>query len=211
MERLYSGIHKFQSSHFKEEQEFFRRLSQSQSPEVLFITCADSRIDPNLFTQSRPGELLIIRNVGNIIPPYDSIKDKNSVAAALEFAVLALKVADIIVCGHSNCGAMKVLFKSRSETQTMPHLREWVDIARPVRNHVEKFYADASPDLRERITEQENILEQLRNLETYPFVLDALEQGTLHLHGWYYDIGTGEVLAFNPATDKFQKMPQPAQ
>src|SRR4030065_2910317 len=129
MEKLYKGIHKFQESYFKKEENFFKRLSKGQKPEVLFITCADSRIDPNLVTQSNPGELFIIRNVGNIIPPYDAIKDKNSVAAAIEFAVLLLEVMDIIVCGHSNCGAMQALDKDDREFGNMPHLKDWLKIA----------------------------------------------------------------------------------
>ena len=120
MRKLYKGIHKFQESYFKKEEEFFKRLSKEQEPEVLFITCADSRVDPNLVTQSKPGELFIVRNVGNIIPPYDAIKDKNSVAAAIELAVLELKVTDIIVCGHSNCGTMEALYKDERELTNMP-------------------------------------------------------------------------------------------
>ncbi len=205
MERLYQGIHKFQSSHFKKEEELFRRLSTCQTPEVL-ITCADSRVAPNLVTQSRPGDLFIVRNVGNIIPPYDAIKDKNSVAAALEFAVLVLKVADIIVCGHSNCGAMKVLLHDEDGLNDMPHLKDWVYLAKPVKMHIEQYYAETAPDLKARITEKENILEQLRNIETYPFINDALRAGLIHLHGWYYDIGTGEIHYYNPETDKFESL-----
>lgn len=205
MERLYRGIYKFQSSHFKKEEEFFRRLSTRQTPEVLFITCSDSRVDPNLVTQSKPGELFIVRNVGNIIPPYNAIRDKNSVAAALEFAVLVLKVADIIVCGHSNCGAMKSLYQDESELQSMPHLKEWITLATPAKCHVERFYPEIPQVQRERITEKENILEQLRNIETYPFVTNALQKGTVYLHGWYYDIGKGEILSYNPITDKFER------
>jgi len=207
VEKLYRGIHKFQGSYFKKEEEFFRRISGKQDPDVLFITCADSRVDPTLVTQSRPGDLFIVRNVGNIVTPYDAIRDKNSVAAALEFAVLVLKVADIIVCGHSNCGAMKVLFQDEKEFRNMPHLREWVDISKTVRNHVEQHYLDTSPELKQRIMEKENVLEQLKNLETYPFIAQALEQGEVYLHGWYYDIGTGEVLSFNPVSDRFEKIP----
>ncbi len=206
MERLYKGIRKFQQSHFKKEEEFFRRLSKRQTPEVLFITCADARVDPNLVTQSRPGELFIIRNVGNIIPPYDAIKDKNSVAAGLEFAVLELEVADIIVCGHSNCGAMQVLYKDAKELDNMPHLREWLRIALPVRELVDSYYSHETPERRGRITEQENVLEQLRNIQTYPFVEAALKTGALYLHGWYYDIGTGDICSYNPANDTFERI-----
>jgi len=120
MKRLYKGILKFQESYFKKERKFFRRLSNKQDPDVLFITCADARVYPTLVTQSKPGELFIVRNVGNIVPPHDSIKDKNSVAAAIEFAVLKLKVSDIIVCGHSNCGAMQRLPEMSMTCQPCP-------------------------------------------------------------------------------------------
>ena len=204
MERLYKGIHKFQSAHFKRQEGFFRSLSTHQKPEVLFITCADSRVDPNLVTQSRPGDLFIVRNVGNIVPPHNAIRDKNSVAAALEFAVLELKVADIIVCGHSNCGAMRLLRRDAAAFQGMPHLQEWVQLAEPVRLIVERYYDGATEEQKERITEKENVLEQLRNLETYPFVEKSLVAGTLRLHGWYYDIGTGKVFSYNPGNDEFE-------
>ncbi len=204
MERLYKGIHKFQSAHFKRQEGFFRSLSTHQTPEVLFITCADSRVDPNLVTQSRPGDLFIVRNVGNIVPPHNAIRDKNSVAAALEFAVLELKVADIIVCGHSNCGAMRLLRRDAAAFLGMPHLQEWVQLAEPVRLIVERYYDGATEGQKERITEKENVLEQLRNLETYPFVEKALTAGTLRLHGWYYDIGTGIIFSYNPGNDEFE-------
>lgn len=208
MDKLYKGIHTFQRSYFKKEEEFFRRLSAAQTPEVLFITCADSRVDPNLVTQSKPGELFIVRNVGNIIPPYDAIKDKNSVAAAIEFAVLGLKVKDIIVCGHSNCGAMQALYSEKEAFRNTPHLGEWLELAQPVRRIVERFYPQAhtSAAARLRITEEENILLQLKNIQSYPFVSRALEAGDLHLHGWHYDIGTGRICSYNPSTDRFEQI-----
>lgn len=204
MRKLYKGIHKFQESYFKKEEEFFKRLSNEQEPEVLFITCADSRVDPNLVTQSKPGELFIVRNVGNIIPPYDAIKDKNSVAAAIEFAVLMLKVTDIIVCGHSNCGAMEALYKDERELTNMPHLKDWLKLAAPVRNIVLKYYPETSSETRQRITEEENVLCQLHNIQTYPFVQEALNTGVLHLHGWYYNIGTGSIYYYNSSEDVFE-------
>jgi carbonic anhydrase len=204
VDRLYKGIYRFQRSYFKKEEEFFKRLSRDQNPEVLFITCADARVDPNLVTQSKPGDLFIVRNVGNIIPPYDAIRDKNSVAAAIEFAVLELRVADIIICGHSNCGAIQTLFQEESDLKDMPHLRDWIRIALPVKEIMDKHYAHVSLDFRNRIAEKENILAQLRNIQTYPFVVKALEEGKLFLHGWYYDIGTGNISSYNPVTDTFE-------
>lgn len=204
MEKLYRGIHKFQSSHFKKEEEFFRRLSGKQTPEVLFITCADSRVDPTLVTQSRPGELFIVRNVGNIIPPYDAIRDKNSVAAAIEFAVLNLKVTDIIVCGHSNCGAMQALCGDEYELETMPHLRDWLKLASPVRETITNACSGISTAQCLRIAEEENVLAQLKNIQTYPFVAQSLAEGKLYLHGWHYNIETGDVYAYNPITEIFE-------
>jgi carbonic anhydrase len=204
VDRLYKGIYRFQKSYFKKEEEFFKRLSRDQNPEVLFITCADARVDPNLVTQSKPGDLFIVRNVGNIVPPYDAIRDKNSVAAAIEFAVLELRVADIIICGHSNCGAIQTLFQEESDLKDMPHLRDWIRIALPVKEIMDKHYANVSLDFRNRIAEKENILDQLRNIQTYPFVVKALEEGKLYLHGWYYDIGTGNIFSYNPVTDTFE-------
>lgn len=203
MDRLYKGIHKFQQSYFKKEEEFFQRLSKEQKPDVLFITCADSRVDPNLVTQSSPGEIFIVRNVGNIVPPYDAIKDKNSVAAALEFAVLNLKVTDIIVCGHSDCGAMQMLYDDGQLLRGMPHVKEWLELSAPVRDIVLKHYSNATDEIRQRVTEEENILFQLQNIQTYPFVKQALDENTLYLHGWYYNIGTGSIYSYNTTEDVF--------
>ncbi len=206
MEKLYKGVHKFQKSYFKKEEDFFNRLSESQMPEVLFITCSDSRVDPNLVTQSKPGELFIVRNVGNIIPPYNAIKDKNSVAAAIEFAAMELKVKDIIVCGHSNCGAMKALYKKDEDFASMPHLGDWLKIAMPVKEVINAFYPGLKGEPCHRITEEENILMQLGNIQTYPFVEELLKKGEVHLHGWYYDIGTGDIYAYNPNSGAFEKI-----
>lgn len=206
MERLYRGIHKFQNSYFREKEDLFKRLAERQTPDILFITCADSRIDPNLVTQSKPGELFLIRNVGNIVPPFDAIRDKNSVAAGIEFAVLELKVKDVIVCGHSNCGAMQAIFKDEKEFDNMPHLRDWLRLALPVKETIERYYPNAHGESLQRIAEEENILAQLKNIQTYPFVERALKNGELHLHGWYYNIKTGRIYAYNPKKDMFEEI-----
>lgn len=206
MERLYKGVLKFQESYFKKEAEFFKRLSKGQDPEVLFITCSDSRVDPHLVTQSGPGELFILRNIGNIIPPFDALKDKNSTAAAIEYAVQILKVTDIIVCGHSNCGAMRALLQDEKELEGMTHLRDWLKLAGPVREHVLKAFGDSESEIIQAYTEKENILEQIENIETYPFVDEAIKAGRLFLHGWYFDIGTGEMYAYAPGRNRFEEI-----
>ena len=168
----------------------------------MFIACADSRVDPNLVTQSKPGELFIVRNVGNIIPPHNAIKDKNGIAAAIEFAVLMLKVTDIIVCGHSNCGAMQALYMDKERFENMPYLMDWLKIALPVKETVDAYYADSLNEPPQKLVEEVNILMQLRNIQTYPFVAKALEEGSLFMHGWYYELYTGKVYAY----DKYKRL-----
>ncbi len=206
MKKLYKGIHEFQESYFKKEKDFFKRLSKDQTPETLFITCSDSRVDPNLVTQSRPGDIFIVRNVGNIVPPYDAMKGDNSVAAALEFAVLGLNVRDIIICGHSMCGALQALYKDEKELENMPHLNDWLQLAVPVRKMVERYNTNITSKSRQRITEEKNVLYQLHNVQTYPCVNQAVKDGKLHLHGWYYDIGTGDVYTYKPSSDSFERI-----
>ncbi|MBN2655226.1 MAG: carbonic anhydrase [Nitrospirae bacterium] len=203
MEKLYKGIHEFRKAFFKEEEEFFREIAHSQSPAALFITCADSRIDPNLITQSRPGDIFILRNIGNVVPPYDAIKDKNSVAAAIEFSVIKLQVADIIICGNSNCGAVKALYEDDGYFGDAPHLHEWLELARPAADIVSTYYPSYKDSEMFCAVEKENILLQLNNIQTYPFVKERLESGGLFLHGWYYEIGTGRVSVYDPAADRF--------
>jgi carbonic anhydrase len=205
MERLYKGLHSFKTGHFTRHEELFRRLSHRQEPEILFITCSDSRIDPNLVTQSTPGELFIVRNIGNMVPPASSAPVNKGAVAALEYAVKVLKVPDIIVCGHSNCGAMQALLAPDSIAD-LPHMKAWLEFAAPLRNMVDYVFHGITADERQRIAAQENVLFQLRNLESYPFISDALAEGRLYLHGWYYDIGAGTISSYNPGSDQFEKI-----
>ncbi|MDP2168476.1 MAG: carbonic anhydrase [Thermodesulfovibrionales bacterium] len=211
MDKLYKGIHKFRESYFRQERDFFSQLSRNQSPDVLFITCSDSRVDPNLITQSKPGNIFIVRNVGNIVPPYDSIKDKSSVGAALEFALLELKVADIIVCGHSNCGAMGALMREEGYFLNMPNLKDWLRLSSPAMDIVKDCHPACSGEDVQKIIEHENILIQLENIQTYPFIFDALKEGSVALHGWYYEIGTGEVWSYNTITEQFDIITRPEE
>jgi len=200
MEKLYKGVHRFSEGYYKKKKAFFKKLEQGQSPSVLFITCADSRIDPNLVTNSNPGELFIVRNVGNIIPPYSAISDKNSIAAAIEFAIVILNIRDIIVCGHSDCGAMKAIYKEELFFENMPHLKNWIAFSLPVKDALKN---EKKEEL-QRKTEELNILYQLKNLTTYPIVVNLLEKKELRLYGWYYEIGTGKIYELDPETKNFK-------
>lgn len=200
MQKLVQGLHQFQSQVFASHKDLFERLGKTQAPETLFITCSDSRIDPNLITQTGPGELFILRNVGNLVARYD--EHVGSTAAAIEFAVVALKVKEIIVCGHSNCGAMKAVLEPESLAD-MPAMKAWMDHARETGRLVRENYSHLEGEARFTATVEENVLVQLENLRTHPSVAEAVERGALRLHGWVYKIQTGEVFAYDAAQAQF--------
>ncbi|HEY9653500.1 MAG TPA: carbonic anhydrase [Coleofasciculaceae cyanobacterium] len=201
MKRLIQGLHEFQTTYFNDHRELFELLSQGQHPRVLFITCSDSRIDPNLLTQTEPGEMFIIRNAGNIIPPYGATNGGEG--ATVEYAVHALGVQDIIVCGHSHCGAMKGLLKIDKLADEMPVVYEWLKHAEATRRTIKEHYQHyEGEDLLNAATE-ENVLTQLDNLRTYPVIHSRLKSGQLHLHGWVYEIETGEVFTYDPIKEQF--------
>lgn len=204
MQRLVDGIHEFQNHVFREQEWLFKRLETGQEPLALFITCSDSRIDPTLLTQTEPGELFILRNAGNIVPAYGAVQGGE--AATIEYAVSALKIKDIIVCGHSKCGAMAGLLQPES-LRKMPAVEHWLGHAESTRRIVEENYAHIA-DAAARLTlcVEENVLVQLENLRTHPSVAAALARGTMKLHGWVYKFETGEVFAFNPAERQFVRL-----
>lgn len=195
MQKLIQGIHQFQEESFRPLQGLFEQLSRGQNPETLFITCSDSRIDPNLLTRSQPGDLFILRNAGNIVPPHGAAAGGE--AATIEFAVAALGVKDIIICGHSHCGAMKGLLEP-AQVAALPAVSAWLKHAESTRNIVRDNYGHLDGDRLVTATVEENVLVQLENLRTLPSVASRLVKGDLRLHGWVYKIETGEVFAFDP-------------
>jgi carbonic anhydrase len=200
MQKLIQGIHQFQSEDFAPLQGLFQTLAQGQNPETLFITCSDSRIDPNMLTRSKPGDLFIIRNAGNIIPPHGAASGGE--AATVEFAVAALGVKDIIICGHSHCGAMKGLLEPHQLT-SLPAVASWLTHAETTRRIIRDNYSELQGDRLLMATVEENVLVQLENLRTLPSVASRLVRGDLNLHGWVYKIETGEVFAYDFATGQF--------
>src|SRR3954468_10828155 len=176
MQSLIEGVHRFQTEKFGKYKNLFRKLSKNgQNPHTLFITCCDSRVLAELITQSQPGDLFVVKNIGNIVPPADATGSPNSTAAAIEFAVQNLEVNDIVVCGHSQCGAITALIEGIKNPSSMPHLREWLSIADPVRKVIEANYSHL-PHGEELLdaTAEENVLFSLENLHTYPSVQDRL-------------------------------------
>lgn len=193
MNRIIQGIQHFQNSVYPVNRDLFQRLASGQSPEALFIACSDSRVALELLTQSGPGDIFVARNAGNIAPVYGHT---DAVTAAIEYAVSALKVKDIVVKGHSDCGAMKGLLNPGALTQ-MPDVRGWLRHSEEARLALDSAGIDPkAPEALETITKL-NIRLQLEHLRTHPSVVGALRAGTLQLHGWYYRIDTGAVEAWD--------------
>lgn len=201
MQKLVDGIHRFQRESFSKDQKLFETLAEGQNPLALFITCSDSRIDPNRLTQTKPGELFIQRTAGNIVPEYGSVFAGE--ACTIEYAVVALGIKDIIICGHSHCGAMSGLLDP-SLVEKMPAVKAYLQHAEATRRIVEENYAHLTdPTQRLTLAVEENVLVQLESLRTHPSVAAAVERGALKLHGWVYKFETGEVFAFNPEKNAF--------
>ncbi|MBR8835314.1 MAG: carbonic anhydrase [Stigonema ocellatum SAG 48.90 = DSM 106950] len=196
MKKLLKGLREFKASYFCTHQELFEQLSHGQKPRVLFITCSDSRVDPNLITQAELGELFVIRNAGNIIPPYGATNGGEG--ATIEYAVQALDIRQIIVCGHSHCGAMKGLMKLDKLREEMPLVHDWLKYAEATRRLVKDHYSQYEEEELLEIMIAENVLTQIENLRTYPVIHSKLYQGQLKIYAWIYHIETGEILAYDP-------------
>lgn len=201
MEKLISGIHKFQANVFAPNEAFFRKLADGQTPQVLFITCSDSRIVPDLICQTDPGELFVLRNAGNIVPPATH-GSASGEAATIEYAIRGLGIRHIIVCGHTRCGAMQALIEPQC-TANMPRVRQWLDHAQASAEIVCTCYQHLTGEARWKVLAQENVLVQLEHLRTHPAVAAALAGGELKLHAWMYKMETGEVFSFDPQTGQF--------
>jgi carbonic anhydrase len=195
VEKFLGGVSRFQKDVYPQHQELFEKLALGQRPEALFITCADSRIDPCLLTQTKPGELFICRVIGNIVPPYpDAV---GGVSATIEYAVGVLRVPEVIVCGHTDCGVMRGALNPEA-LGAFPNVTAWLRYA-----NVEHREPEPSAQLLLGLTEQ-NVVAQMKNLRTHPAVAGRMEQGDISLHGWIYDIGSGAVTAYDEESGQFR-------
>ena len=185
MQHIIEGFLNFQKEIFPQRKELFRSLASSQNPKALFISCSDSRLVPELVTQQEPGQLFVIRNAGNIVPSFGP--EPGGVSATIEYAVVALGVTDIVICGHSNCGAMKAIATCQClEPKAVVEKKTWASETDKVNGMV-----------------QENVIAQLNNIKTHPSVAVGLRDHTLRLHGWFYDIETGDIQALDKNTKSF--------
>lgn len=202
IKRIIQGLSEFQTNYFSTHQELFQQLSHGQTPDILMITCSDSRIDPNLITQTQPGELFIIRNIGNTIPSYSTLS--NSEGAGIEYAVAALDIKHVVVCGHSHCGSMKALLKLNQLNEEMPLVYDWLKHhGEPVLRLLKENYPNCSEEQLLKIAIEENVLTQIENLETYPVIRSKMHAGKISLHAWVYEIETGKIYAYDAEHGKF--------
>jgi len=204
MQKLVEGVHRFKKGSFVRDQQLFEKLASGQSPLALFIACSDSRIDLGRLTQTNPGDIFVQRAVGNIVPAYGSIFGGE--AATIEYAVAALKIKHVVICGHSQCGAMGGLLNPQA-VENLPAVKAYLEHAATTLRVLNEQYQDIT-DPAERLKQavETNVLVQLESLKTHPAVAAALSSGELTLHGWVYKFETGDVSAYNHSTQQFEPL-----
>ncbi len=207
MKILFDGVKEFSKKDFEKNKELFKRLGDTQQPHTLFIGCSDSRVVPDLITKSLPGDLFVVRNLANVVPYYRESSDYLSTTSAIEFALVVLNVENIVVCGHSNCGGCKTLYLDEAELAKIPHTRKWIELVKHAKEKVDAVIKDVgNTDDIEWLVEQENVVEQMNHLLTYPMVEERYSKGKLNIYGWYYEIGTGSVYNYNSKEKVFEKI-----
>jgi len=202
MSLLHKKIKDFKQYSYERHKNLFSELASEQAPHTLFISCCDSRVLPSFITNSLPGELFIIRNIANIVPPYSTKGEYSSTIAAIEYAVLVLRVQNIVVCGHSNCGGCSSLLKKEDDLSLLPNVKQWLSLAE---NSKEEFLKNLNADIRMPYhLEMINVIKQLENLMTYPFIDKQIKEKSVNIYGWYYLIGKGEIFDYNPDMKYFE-------
>jgi carbonic anhydrase len=190
------GVRRFRERAFPDRRQLFERLATGQSPPTLFVTCADSRISPTLITQTGPGDLFVCRNIGNIVPAYGEMM--GGVSAVVEYACVALRVTDVVICGHSDCGAMKgLLDPDKHGLERMPTVSSWLRNAEAARSVIAATKPDLEGEPLIQALVEQNVRLQLAHLRTHPSVAAGVAEGRLTLHGWIYDIKSGAVSEFD--------------
>jgi carbonic anhydrase len=208
MQDLLDGYHRFCESYFTEDNPLQKKLSRAQHPKILVIACSDSRVDPAIILQASPGDLFIVRNVANIVPPmYKPQSSQHGVSAAIEFAVKQLSIRHILVLGHSHCGGIRALLNEEKDDDDV-FITPWISIIKKAKT-VAKHQHDTEKD-RANCCEQEGIKISLNNLMSFPFVKESVEAKKLQLHGWHYHIDTGELCCFNAKKNCFETKVAPS-
>ncbi len=201
--RFLSGFKEFQKTYFCAENEYFADLQSGQNPKALVVACCDSRVDPALIMGCAPGDIFVVRNVGNLVPPYEKADGRHGVSAALEYAVKYLSIEHIIVCGHSHCGGIQALMSPETD-DLGEFIGPWVHIANQALKDVKEKFADKPPKVRQRACEMAAVLVSMENLLTFPWIAEPVQTRELFLHGWYFDMESGELFSYLPETKSFE-------
>jgi carbonic anhydrase len=200
---IIAGNKSFKKEYFKKYTEEFEDLVENgQKPKALFIGCSDSRVVPNLITDTKPGDLFVVRNIGNFVAPHSEDDDFHGVASAIEYGVSVLNVNEIIVCGHSHCGACASLYQDLDNNPDMKHVKKWLTLGEKAKNFVLQKHTTINEEALE-LTEKVSVIYQLENLLTYPSVKRKIENGELTIHGWYYKIETGEIEYYDSEKEEY--------
>lgn len=208
IDSLLEGVVKFRESDFSSHKDLFNALEEGQNPHTLFVGCSDSRVVPSLITNTLPGELFVVRNIANIIPPYRKADEFLATTAAIEYAINELQVENVIICGHSQCGGCGALYEEDPKHfEKMPNVKKWLEILEPIKEQVLAMNPE-SQQKRAWLTEQLNIEKQLVHLFSYPGVKEKYLARELHIYGWHYIIKTGEVFSYNFKTQEFRLVTQ---
>lgn len=201
MQKLLKGALTFRRHVFTAYRDLFERLADGQEPEALFITCSDSRVVPNLITSTDPGDLFVVRNIGNIVPPSNPNDEDNAEASALEYALNVLKVRHIVICGHSGCGAMKAALGTIDDK--MPHVKKWLRHTTAAKKLLDPYADVSDPQARADLLSELNVLVQVKNLKTHPIVQERLDNGSLFLHAWFFEIDSAQLYTYDPGEEEF--------
>ncbi len=202
IEKFVQGFSRFQQQYFSDEHTLYDALRAGQRPTTLLIGCCDSRVDPMLLTGSDPGDMFVVRNIANLVPRCTPDAPPG-VSSAIEFAICNLEVARVIVLGHARCGGIRALLAPQQQERETDFVERWMRIAAPVRDSVLRDLAHKSSEEQHTACEQASILQSLDNLLTYPWLKRRVEQGLLKLHGWYFDIDRGALMAYSARQQQF--------
>ena len=204
IQQLVDGFRRFREQHFESHDSVYQQLvKQGQTPKILVVACCDSRVDPALVFECDPGDLFVIRNVANLVPPLEGHSGHHGTTAAIEYGVSTLGVQHIIVLGHAHCGGINALVKTGGVGTPGSYIDDWMCLAESARAEVMAEMPTASLAERERACEQRAILVSLNNLATFPWIRERVESGALNLHGWYFDIEHGQLLRYEQNTHDF--------
>jgi carbonic anhydrase len=204
---LVEGFRRFRARHFAEDDALYRQLAtQGQTPQVLIVACCDSRVDPAIVLDCAPGDLFVIRNVANLVPPSEGHAGHHGTTAALEYGVRFLGVKHIIVLGHAQCGGIRALMQGVGINDPDSYINDWMKLAESARDSVALNMSGATPEAQLRACEQQAIGVSLKNLMTFPWVRERIDSGLLSLHGWYFDIERGQLLQYSPFTHAFEPL-----